>query len=1512
MIKKKTLRRVNKRLNVFVAILLLLQPIGAPRILGMIAIADETTAKSSDIKFPTGQTLANPDDFAKTGGIAEEDSMDFSKDESGSAADGVDSESAANSINTEPNETSTSPNRENAGTEAMNPIDASATNAAQPNTASVISSDTTSIDVLSTAPVVTDANIGISDNGVISSDAASTEAPTIEKDGKICLSNKAKIVSSEKNDWNIDGDTAETKNKVELGVKYIFPLEEKVSITFTCLSASSEDRAKLKIKKIASSDINLPDGVSAAEEYAYDITTGMKNGDFEYDLTLPKTQKTNADISYNYIEKSTSEVTKNNLSESDLKVIKNDKIKKNGENVIISDLDHFTIFIATCYCPKTKGSISGKKFLDCNGDGILGGWCEYGLRDWMIFIDSDEDGQLDPEETSVSTRKYGKYTFKNLPAGTYRVCEVQKAGWIQTAPANAECHTIELNGENLTGWNFGNFKMGYVSGRKFNDLNGDGWKNKGEPYLNDWNIRLYDSNWKNVGERITAGSGWKAGKYSFGDLQLGTYYLCEAMPEGWSQTKPSGGAGVVDNLSGIPGEGEKCYKLKVDYSGIVFCDKIFGNRFSPYGKISGVKFEDANGNKQKDAEEAFLPGWTIYLDIDGDLEYDAGEPSAVTDSNGYYEFTGLNFGNYHIREIGQAGWIQTNPYQNNGSYFVTLSVDYPEAVNMNFGNQMISSFCGDGILDEEEECDDGNNVDGDGCSADCRIEKGSLTICKYNDLNKDGAINEGESKLWWEMTITDKDGPDAGKTWHTTTPNGDCLTFDEMNFGEYEITESAVAGWIRSYPADSDSQTIVLSACNPNATINFLNYETSAGSITVTKFNDVENDGNYNGEEETLSDWEINLAPVPGLSMTQMTDTNGQTTFANLAPGNYILSETIRSGWNQTNIYCNFSQRENEFLETQAVQIEQLPIQIDNDNNFPITLNPGDNLQCYIGNRFIPPILQIQKLNNKYPINQTPGSDVQYTLIVTALNNDVNEVQVIDLPPAGFVYRPGSWTANSDVRGNIKNSPTTEPAYHSPGIWNLGDMKKDEVVTLTYTADISADQESGSYPDLAWTEGKSLSNNNVLGVGINSHFVQNAFVGTEVAVVKAGVVKPASVKIDTDTKTKHKDKKIVHKTVILPATGFSPRWIAAAIILLLVGAGFLLAGKRKKKENDLDKNNNINNIVKLLIAGLIGLSMFFDIKFASAATTLATQMMTPNSPYQTTDFNLGFVALDLNNDPITINCFVDGSLFQTINLSGGGTSGNCNVNSNVIPGDGTYKFHITATDGSETVATPQVLVEVITGGPGTPTNYKKTKVTDCRNNIQAVTADDGKTVRVEIYRSKEKFYTADAVTRVANIAIGPNKRLNYTDTEPNCDETYYYSARTFDALGNGSGIVADERTVVRTAGGGTRIITTTVGGGAIPTAGETVAEVSGTAGTVEGAQTPPSEEQVGPTAEEGQILGEETAAEESKNFFQKHPLYTALGILIILFIIYYVAIRKKKPNFPEGPSQTPADPTIEV
>lgn len=65
-------------------------------------------------------------------------------------------------------------------------------------------------------------------------------------------------------------------------------------------------------------------------------------------------------------------------------------------------------------------------------------------------------------------------------------------------------------------------------------------------------------------------------------------------------------------------------------------------------------------------------------------------------------------------------------------------------------------ICGDGILDDAEECDDGDDQDGDGCSSECLIEEivfaGLLDIeLTVDDLNSREAplvaICEGELEL---------------------------------------------------------------------------------------------------------------------------------------------------------------------------------------------------------------------------------------------------------------------------------------------------------------------------------------------------------------------------------------------------------------------------------------------------------------------------------------------------------------------------------------------------------------------------------------------------------------------------------------------------------------------------------------------------------------------------------------------------------------------------------------------
>lgn len=110
-------------------------------------------------------------------------------------------------------------------------------------------------------------------------------------------------------------------------------------------------------------------------------------------------------------------------------------------------------------------------------------------------------------------------------------------------------------------------------------------------------------------------------------------------------------------------------------------------------------------------------------------------------------------------------------------------------------------FCGDGIRNGDEECDDGNNQDGDGCTSQCQLE-GSISGHKWEDLDGDGYWDGGEPTLDGWTIFLDENGNetlDPGEV-STITSGGGVYSFSNLVPGDYDVCEVLQPGWTRTLP----------------------------------------------------------------------------------------------------------------------------------------------------------------------------------------------------------------------------------------------------------------------------------------------------------------------------------------------------------------------------------------------------------------------------------------------------------------------------------------------------------------------------------------------------------------------------------------------------------------------------------------------------------------------------------------------------------------------------------------
>lgn len=193
--------------------------------------------------------------------------------------------------------------------------------------------------------------------------------------------------------------------------------------------------------------------------------------------------------------------------------------------------------------------------------------------------------------------------------------------------------------------------------KKFNDKNGNGKKESNEPWLANWSFKVTGPST----DRTVKTN--KDGSVKVKGLKKGTYTVTEIIKSDWKATTPGGVK-----------QSKKLSNKDITY--------IFGNQkiVTPESKFEIVakKFEDVNGNKVHDEDEAWLADWSIRLSGNGITR------EFLTNGDGEVDFRDLPAGTYTVSEQQKSGWTNTTPLVQTVIVDSSTGDGYVE-----FGNQQI-------------------------------------------------------------------------------------------------------------------------------------------------------------------------------------------------------------------------------------------------------------------------------------------------------------------------------------------------------------------------------------------------------------------------------------------------------------------------------------------------------------------------------------------------------------------------------------------------------------------------------------------------------------------------------------------------------------------------------------------------------------------------------------------------------------------------------------------------------
>jgi hypothetical protein len=404
------------------------------------------------------------------------------------------------------------------------------------------------------------------------------------------------------------------------------------------------------------------------------------------------------------------------------------------------------------------GTVTGTKYNDLDGDGVRD-VNEPGLPGWIIYADLDNDSTRDANEPFTTTDANGNYVLA-IESGTYTLREEPQAGWIQTSP-RAGLYATGNNGTSLISINSATGTSAVIG--PFGANSPTTFAGAFTPDGTFWTIsNSFDSSLS----------------------RLATVNLA---------------TGALTKIGGTNWTGSPIVALEADAAGNLYAGNFSGTFFS-VNKATGQLTPIGNMGITSVKDFTFDNQGRLWA-VAGNHLYEVNPLTGTTISGP--TITGTNAEVQGIMVDPLTGVFYASTYTG-ASQFYTIDITTGIATLVGSGLGIVAPNGGDFMplsANRGQTVTVNAGTTAAGHDFGNRLDQGTITGTKYNDLDGDGVrdVNEPGLPGWTIYADLDHDGTrDGNEPYVVTGANGEYSL--PLPSGSYTIREEIQAGWNQTAP----------------------------------------------------------------------------------------------------------------------------------------------------------------------------------------------------------------------------------------------------------------------------------------------------------------------------------------------------------------------------------------------------------------------------------------------------------------------------------------------------------------------------------------------------------------------------------------------------------------------------------------------------------------------------------------------------------------------------------------